>query len=107
MALYKVHFKASVLKDLEKVPKADQIKILKHIHNLALDPRPYGYKKLVNRDEYRIRQGDYRIVYSIQDDALVIWILKMDRRDDVYKVKEAKVEYLAGETTPKTIKSNT
>jgi mRNA interferase RelE/StbE len=98
MALYKVHFRASALKELEKVPKADQIKILKHINNLAHNPRPYGYKKLVNREEYRIRQGDFRIVYSIHDDVMVIWILKIDRRDDVYRAREARAEYHAGES---------
>jgi mRNA interferase RelE/StbE len=107
MALYKLHFRASALKELEKVPKTDQIKILKHINNLAGNPRPYGYKKLVNRNEYRIRQGDYRIIYSIHDNELVIWIVKVDRRDGVYKAREEKVEYDAGEKAKKTIRNNT
>jgi mRNA interferase RelE/StbE len=107
MASYKVYFRASALKELEKVPKADQIKILKHINNLAHNPRPYGYKKLVNRDEYRIRQGDFRIVYSVHDDVLVVWILKIDRRDNVYKVREANVEYLAEEKATKMPRNNT
>jgi mRNA interferase RelE/StbE len=107
MALYKLHFRASALKELEKAPKADQIKILKRINNLALNPRPYGYKKLVNRDEYRLRQGDYRIIYSIHDSELVVWIIQIDRRDDVYRVSEEKAKYEAGNPNPKTSKSKT
>jgi mRNA interferase RelE/StbE len=97
MASYKIRFRVTVEKELEKIPKNDQIRILKHIDSLSDNPRPYGYKKLVNLDEYRIRQGDYRIIYSIHDSELVIWIIQVDRRDDVYRAREEKVEYDAGE----------
>jgi mRNA interferase RelE/StbE len=102
MALYKIHFKVTVQKELEKIAKKDQIRILKRINSLALNPRPYGYKKLMKRDEYRIRQGDYRIIYSIHDDELLIWIIKVDRRDDVYRVSEEKAGYSAKKKKVKT-----
>ena len=85
MAVYKVHFKASVEKDFTSIPKKDLKKILKRIEELADNPRPSGCEKLTGRERYRLRQGRYRIVYSIQDYELTVWIVKVGHRKDVYR----------------------
>jgi len=85
MAVYKVHFKASVETDLSTIPKKDLQKILHRIEALAEDPRPQGHEKLTGQERYRIRQGRYRIVYSIQDKELTVWVVKVTHRKDVYR----------------------
>jgi mRNA interferase RelE/StbE len=85
MAEYKIFFKKSVQKDLSSIPKNDLKKILSRIENLAEDPRPVGCEKLTGQERYRLRQGRYRILYSIQDDELTIWIVKIGHRKDVYR----------------------
>jgi mRNA interferase RelE/StbE len=87
MAEYKIFFKASVEKDLRAISKKDTKIILQRIKSLALNARPRGCEKLTGQEHYRIRQGVFRIVYSIQDDALTIWIVKIARRKDVYRRK--------------------
>ena len=85
MAEYEIFFKESVYKDQKKIPKNDLIKILARIENLADDPRPIGCEKLTDQEFYRIRQGKYRIVYSIQDNELSVWIIKIGHRKRVYR----------------------
>ncbi len=85
MAAYKVHFKASVEKDFTPIPKKDLKKILKRIEDLADNPRPSGCEKLTGQERYRLRQGRYRIVYSIQDDELTVWVVKVGHRKDIYR----------------------
>ena len=85
MAEYRIFFRRSVYKDLAKVPKKDLRKILKKIASLAGDPRPDGCEKLSLKEGYRVRQGNYRIIYSIQDDVLTIWVVKVGHRRDVYR----------------------
>ena len=85
MAAYKVHFKASVEKDFTTIPKKDLKKILKRIQELADNPRPSGCEKLTDQERYRLRQGRYRIVYSIQDDELTVWVVKVGHRKDIYR----------------------
>lgn len=80
MAQYKVFFKKSVEKDFKGIPKKVLRKILEKIHNLQDDPRPIGSEKLTGQERYRIRQGTYRIVYSIQDNELSIWVVKVGHR---------------------------
>ena len=75
MAAYKIYFRKSVLKDLEKIPKHYLKRIISRIEALADDPRPPGLEKIAGLDRYRIRQGDYRIIYSIQDNELTIWVV--------------------------------
>ena len=75
MAGYEILFKESVWKELRKIPKGDLKKILSRIQGLGTDPRPSGAEKLTAQELYRLRQGNYRIVYSIQDKALTIWII--------------------------------
>jgi mRNA interferase RelE/StbE len=85
MAVYKVHFKASVEKDFTTIPKKDLKKILKRIEGLAENPRLWGCEKLTGLERYRLRQGRYRIVYSIQDDELTVWVVKVGHRKDIYR----------------------
>ena len=83
MAEYKVYFKESVEKDFSVIPKNDLKKILSRIEMLAENPRPSGCEKLTGQDRYRLRQGRYRIVYSVQDVVLTVWIVKVSHRKDV------------------------
>ena len=85
MAKYRVEFKPSVWKDFDEVPRADRRRILKRIERLAEDPRPTGCKKLSGSEQYRIRQGVYRILYSIEDESLIVIIVKVGHRREVYK----------------------
>lgn len=82
--MYNIEIKKSVLKVLKKIPRDDQIKIARRIQDLAADPRPARCLKLAGTDFYRIRCGQYRIIYDIQDSRLVIIILKVGHRKDVY-----------------------
>jgi mRNA interferase RelE/StbE len=85
MVAYKVYFKKSIEKDFRLIPKKDLKKILERIISLSNDPRPPNCEKLTDQEWYRIRQGRYRIVYSIQDDALTVWVIKVAHRKDVYR----------------------
>ena len=85
MAEYEIYFRESVWKDFKKIPKKDLTNILKRIRNLSEDPRPFGCEKLTGLDRYRVRQGKYRIVYSIQDKELTVWFVKVGHRKDVYR----------------------
>jgi mRNA interferase RelE/StbE len=85
MADYKLFFKKSVQKDFKTIPKNDLIKIINRIEAFAEDPRPSGCEKLSGQDKYRLRQGRYRIVYSIQDDDLMVWEVKVGHRKHIYR----------------------
>ena len=85
MAQYKVFFKKSVEKDLRSIPKKELLKILNKIESLQDNPRPIGCEKLTGQERYRLRQGKYRIVYSIQDNKLTIWVVKVGHRKEIYK----------------------
>ena len=85
MAGYKIYFKESVEKDFRSIPKQDSRRILRRIDSLSADPRPSGFEKLTGLERYRIRQGRYRIVYSIQDKDVTVWIVKIGHRKDVYR----------------------
>jgi len=82
---YKIFFRKSAAKELQKVPQPYLGRIIKRIQLLANNPRPAGSEKLSGNDKYRIRQGHYRIVYSIQDLELTIWIVKIGHRRDIYR----------------------
>ena len=85
MTVYKIFFKRSVSKDLMKIPKNDVRKNLSKISSLAENPRPVGCEKLSGQEKYRLRQGVYRILYSIQENELTIWIVKIAHRREVYR----------------------
>lgn len=85
MASYRLRFKQSVAKDLRDIPKDDVARILKRIDALAEEPRPPGSEKLSAQERYRIRQGVYRILYEIEDGQLVIVVVKVGHRREVYR----------------------
>ncbi|MFW6286473.1 MAG: type II toxin-antitoxin system RelE family toxin [Candidatus Sumerlaeota bacterium] len=85
MASYKVVFRKSVSKDLKGIPRQDIRRILKTIESLADEPRPPGCKKLSGQERYRIRQGNYRILYSIADERLIVCVVQVGHRRDVYR----------------------
>lgn len=85
MAVYKIFFKKSVEKDFKAIPKKELSKIINRIGGLSENPRPQGCEKLTGQARYRIRQGKYRIVYSIQDDELTVWVVKVGHRKDIYR----------------------
>ena len=85
MAAYRVYFRESVATDFAAVPKSDLKKILQRIRTLAEDPRPSGCEKLTGQERYRVRQGRYRILYSIHDKELTVWVVKVGHRKDVYR----------------------
>jgi mRNA interferase RelE/StbE len=85
MGKYRVEFKKSAVKELYSMPKKDLKKIITKIEKLSENPRPDGSIKLTTREQYRIRHGNYRLLYSIEDDRLVIYIIKIAHRRDVYR----------------------
>ena len=85
MAAYKIYFKKSVEKDFKVIPKKDLKRILEGIEALAEEPRPPGCEKLSGQQRYRLRQGRYRILYSIQDDELTVWVVKVAHRRNIYR----------------------
>ena len=88
MARYKVRIKKSAAKELEAIPrKSDRRRIVTRIENLADNPRPTGCKRLSGSERYRIRQGPYRIVYAIEDEHLVVYVVKIGDRKNVYRAR--------------------
>jgi mRNA interferase RelE/StbE len=85
MAGYRVLFRRSVEKDFSSIPKKDVKRTLNRIKSLEENPRPPSCEKLTGQERYRLRQGRYRIVYSIQDDELTVWIVKIGHRKDIYR----------------------
>ena len=84
MAKYRITFKKSVAKDLRAIPNSDITKILGKIDTLSENPRGEGCIKLSGKEDYRVRQGLYRIVYEIKDDVLVVNVIKVAHRSHVY-----------------------
>ncbi|RLC03154.1 MAG: type II toxin-antitoxin system mRNA interferase toxin, RelE/StbE family [Deltaproteobacteria bacterium] len=80
MAEYEIFFKESVWKELKIIPKSDLKRILSRIEKLGDNPRSVGCEKLTSMELYRVRQGKYRIVYSIQDNELTVWVIKIVHR---------------------------
>lgn len=85
MTKFRLSFKASVAKDLRQIPKRDVQNILKRIEGLADDPRPSGSEKLSGLERFRVRQGTYRIIYEIKDQELIVMVVKIGHRRDVYR----------------------
>ena len=85
MASYSLLIKPSAVKELEALPKTDRRRIVSRIQNLAIDPRPPGSEKLSGQEQYRVRQGKYRILYSIEDTELIVVVVKVGHRRDVYR----------------------
>lgn len=85
MARYELRFKASVAKDLRDIPQADVRRILARVETLRDDPRPPGAEKLSAQERYRLRQGNYRILYTVSDAEVVVEVVKVGHRRDVYR----------------------
>ncbi|MEN8207780.1 MAG: type II toxin-antitoxin system RelE/ParE family toxin [Candidatus Fermentibacteria bacterium] len=85
MASYRILIRKSVYKDLDRIPKKDVQRIIKAIGNLAEDPRPPQSRKLSGEEKYRLRCGSYRVVYEIQDEELVVCVVRARHRRDVYR----------------------
>jgi mRNA interferase RelE/StbE len=84
MAKYSVLYTEAFYKSLKPIPKREVKRILQKTRSLADDPRPYGCQKLASQERYRIRQGAYRILYSIEDDQLIIVVVKVGHRREIY-----------------------
>ena len=85
MASFELRVRPSVAKDLKAILRQSVLRILDKIESLREDPRPVGCEKLSGQERYRIRQGCYRIVYSVFDDEIVVEIVKVGHRKDVYR----------------------
>jgi mRNA interferase RelE/StbE len=83
---YRIEVKPQAEKALARIPNPHRRRIAKAIDGLARTPRPAGCVKLAGADDaYRIRVGDYRIVYQIVDRVLIVYIIRIDHRKDVYR----------------------
>ncbi|MDD3605066.1 MAG: type II toxin-antitoxin system RelE/ParE family toxin [Kiritimatiellae bacterium] len=85
MAKYEVVLRKSVLKDLDSIPRKDVARIMSAIGTLANNPRPPQSRKLSGQERYRLRQGVYRIIYSIEDKQLIVCVVKVGHRREVYR----------------------
>lgn len=85
MGKYRIELKKSVLKDFCSIPKKDLQRIIVAIESLADDPRPPQSKKLSGLEQYRLRQGNYRILYSIKDDVLIVFVVAVGHRKEIYR----------------------
>ena len=85
MASYSLFLKRSAAKELEAVAAKDRRRIVARIQALATEPRPPGVEKLSGAEKYRVRQGDYRILYTIDDGAGAVVVVKLGHRRDVYR----------------------
>ena len=85
MASYSVLIKPSAAKELERLPDKLRRQVAKRIQALADNPRPVGVEKLTGEELYRVRQGDHRIVYSIEDAVLIVRVVRIGNRRDVYR----------------------
>ncbi|TVR51706.1 MAG: type II toxin-antitoxin system RelE/ParE family toxin [Puniceicoccaceae bacterium] len=85
MANYKIQIRRSAEKELEKISKKDRKRIIERILALGNDPRPAGVRKLSGEEKYRVRQGNYRILYEINDALITIVVVRVAHRGDVYR----------------------
>ncbi len=85
MASYSILLTRSAAKELERVPTKDRQRIVTRISALANNPRPVGAEKLSGDEKYRIRQGDYRILYEIVDAELIVTVVRVRHRGEVYR----------------------
>ncbi|MGD1045730.1 MAG: type II toxin-antitoxin system RelE/ParE family toxin [Bacteroidota bacterium] len=82
---YKVLVKPSAQKDLDALPETEVIKILSKISNLGSEPRPVGVQKLHDQEGYRIRSGNYRILFEVNDTSKMLLIYRVKHRKEVYR----------------------
>jgi mRNA interferase RelE/StbE len=82
--VYSLFIEKAVYKQLKSIPEKDYIKIMNSIAKLSKTPRPYGCKKLKGRLGYRIREGNYRIIYEINDNILTVSVILVGDRKNIY-----------------------
>jgi mRNA interferase RelE/StbE len=85
VASYSLRIKRSAAKEIEALPLKDRRRVVARIESLAENARPAGAEKLSGEDKYRLRQGNYRILYEIVDAELVVTVVKVGNRRDVYR----------------------
>jgi mRNA interferase RelE/StbE len=85
MGKYRIEIKKTAAREIEHLPQNDIHAVLGKIASLADNPRPHGCQKLSGQEKYRLRCGDYRILYSIEDAVLVIYVVKVGHRKDIYR----------------------
>ena len=85
MASYSVFIKPSAAKELETVPLRDRRRLVTRINRLASHPRPAGCEKLTGAERYRIRQGAWRVLYTIDDEVVTVVVVKVGHRREVYR----------------------
>jgi mRNA interferase RelE/StbE len=82
---YEGLIKPSAVRELEELPRRDRTRVIRRIQNLATEPRPHNCEKLSTEEKYRVRQGNYRIIYSVDDKQSAILIVKIGHRKGVYR----------------------
>ena len=85
MANYRIQIKPSAVKELEAIQLKDRKRLVARIRRLAKEPRPDGCEKLSGQDKYRVRQGHYRVLYSVDDAEPSLTIVKIGHKRDVYR----------------------
>ena len=86
MERYRVEIKKSAVKEIEHLPRKDMRAVLDKIESLSENPRPHDCKKLSSQEKYRVRCGNYcRILYSIEDGVLIVFVVKVGHRKEVYR----------------------
>ena len=85
MASYRLLIKPSAAKELEGLPRKDRRRVVARIHGLSAQPRPPACEKLSGQDKFRVRQGNYRVLYSIDDTFQAVTIVKIGHRREVYR----------------------
>jgi len=86
VARYRLLIKPTAVKDIEAIPlKRDRQRVVERISKLAEDPRPSGSEKISGQDKYRVRQGRYRILYVIEAQDLLVQVVKIGHRKDIYR----------------------
>ena len=87
---YRLEFKPAALRDLKRLPKPTNRRLAKSIEALAEEPRPRGVKKLQGKAErvfYRLRVGDYRVIYQVHDDVVLVLIVRVAGRKEIYRLQ--------------------
>ena len=85
MDAYELFIKPSAVKELEAIPTEDRRRIVRRIESLSTDPKPPGSEKLSGEDKYRVRQGNYRVIYRVSDERREVIVFKVGHRRDVYR----------------------
>jgi mRNA interferase RelE/StbE len=86
VARYRLLIKPSAVKEIESIPlKRDRQRVVERIGKLAENPRLFEAEKISGQDKYRVRQGRYRFLYSIKDQDLIVQVVKVGHRKDVYR----------------------